>query len=57
MNSIITLTGSSKSMGFIEKILVVSLRKGSNEGEDEDSLEDFFLETDFLVVEAVSKSF
>ena len=57
MNSIITLIGSSKSMGFIEKSWVVSLRKSSDECEDDNSLEDFFLVIDFMGVELVAVSF
>ena len=45
--------GSSKSMGFKDKSCVVSRRNGFEECEDDDSLEDFFLATDFLVARAV----
>lgn len=42
MNSIITLMGSSKSMGFNENNFVVSLRNDSGDCEDHDSFEEFF---------------
>lgn len=41
MNSIITLMGSSKSMGLSENSCVVSLRNGLGDWEDDDPFEDF----------------
>lgn len=49
MKSIITLMGSSKSMGLSENSCVVSLRNGSGDCEDDDPFEVFLLTIVFIL--------
>lgn len=54
MNSIITIMGSSKSRGSVEKSCVVSLRNGSNDCDKDEPLDDLFLGAIFFGDEAMA---